>query len=82
MRLPSRDWAALAFFLDIAERGHGLHAMRDDRDHYVMVSILGFGDASVPAAAERLARTARADDSCRTAKTASSLYCFPARRHE
>lgn len=47
-----------AFFLDIAGAGTQLHAIRDDRD-YVMVSILGFGDASaVSAAAERLARTA------------------------
>ena len=33
-----------AFFLDIAGAGTQLHAIRDDRD-YVMVSILGFGDA-------------------------------------
>jgi hypothetical protein len=47
-----------AFFLDIAGAGTQLHALRDDRD-YVMVSILGFGDAAaVSAAAERLARTA------------------------
>ena len=35
-----------------------LHVIRDDRD-YVMVSILGFGDAAaVSEAAERLARAA------------------------
>jgi hypothetical protein len=35
-----------------------LHAIRDDRE-YVMISVLGFGDAaSVSAAAERLARAA------------------------
>ncbi len=47
-----------AFFLDIAGAGTQLHAIRDDRD-YVMVSILGFGDAAqVSPAAERLARAA------------------------
>jgi hypothetical protein len=47
-----------AFFLDIAGAGTQLHAIRDDRD-YVMVSILGFGDApAVSGAAERLARAA------------------------
>ena len=47
-----------AFYLDIAGAGIQLHAIRDDRD-YVIVSILGFGDAtSVSAAAERLVRTA------------------------
>ena len=48
----------VAFFLDLAEAGTQLHAIRDDRD-YVMVSILGFGDApAVSVAAERLARAA------------------------
>jgi hypothetical protein len=47
-----------AFFLDIAGAGTQLHLIRDDRD-YVMVSILGFGDAvAVSAAAERIARAA------------------------
>jgi len=47
-----------AFFLDIARAGTQLHAIRDDRD-YVMVSILGFGDAAaVSTAAERLVRAA------------------------
>ncbi len=47
-----------AFFQDIEGAGTQLHVIRDDRDH-VMVSILGFGDASaVSAAAERLARAA------------------------
>jgi hypothetical protein len=47
-----------AFYLDIAGAGTQLHAIRDDRD-YVMISILGFGDAaSVSPAAERLARVA------------------------
>ena len=47
-----------AFFLDIAGAGTQLHVIRDDRD-YVMVSILGFGDAAaVSAAAERVARAA------------------------
>jgi hypothetical protein len=47
-----------AFYLDIAGAGTQLHAIRDARD-YVMISILGFGDAaSVSPAAERLARVA------------------------
>jgi hypothetical protein len=47
-----------AFYLDIAGAGTQLHVVRDDRD-YVMVSILGFGDApQVSAAAERIARAA------------------------
>src|ERR1017187_3404428 len=47
-----------AFFLDIAGAGTQLHVIRDDGD-YVMVSILGFGDAAaVSAAAERVARAA------------------------
>jgi hypothetical protein len=49
---------SIAFFLDIAGAGTQLHVIRDDRD-YVMVSILGFGDAAaVSAAAERIARAA------------------------
>jgi hypothetical protein len=49
-----------AFYLDIAGAGTQLHVIRDDRD-YVMVSILGFGDAAtVSAAAERLAQAALA----------------------
>jgi hypothetical protein len=47
-----------AFYLDIAGAGTQLHAIRDDRD-YVMVSILGLGDAAaVSTAAERLVRAA------------------------
>jgi len=47
-----------AFFLDIAGAGTQLHVIRGDRD-YVMVSILGFGDAAaVSGAAERIARAA------------------------
>ena len=47
-----------AFFLDIAGAGTQLHAIKGERD-YVMVSILGFGDAAaVSTAAERLARAA------------------------
>ena len=47
-----------AFYLDIAGAGTQLYVIRDDRD-YVMVSILGFGDAeAVSAAAERMARAA------------------------
>jgi len=47
-----------AFYLDIARAGTQLHVVREDRD-YVMVSILGFGDApQVSAAAERIARAA------------------------
>lgn len=50
--------AGTAFFLDIAGAGTQLHAIRGDRD-YVLVSILGFGDAAaVSGAAERIARTA------------------------
>ena len=49
-----------AFFLDIAGAGTQLHVIRGDRD-YVMVSILGFGEApQVSIAAERLARAALA----------------------
>jgi hypothetical protein len=45
-----------AFFLDIAGAGTQLHVIRGDRD-YVMVSILGFGDADqVSLAAVQLAR--------------------------
>jgi hypothetical protein len=51
-------FGSTAFYLDIAGAGTQLHVIRDDRD-YVMVSILGFGDATaVSAAAERLARAA------------------------
>ena len=47
-----------ALYLDIAGAGTQLHVVREDRD-YVMVSILGFGDApQVSAAAERIARAA------------------------
>jgi hypothetical protein len=47
-----------AFYLDIAGAGTQLHVIRGDRD-YVMVSILGFGDATaVSAAAERVAPAA------------------------
>ena len=48
----------VAFYLDIAGAGTQLHVIRDDRD-YLMVSILGFGEApAVYAAAERVARAA------------------------
>jgi hypothetical protein len=51
---------SIAFFLDIAGAGTQLHVIRDDRD-YVMVSILGFGDAAaVSAAAEQIVRVALA----------------------
>jgi hypothetical protein len=47
-----------AFYLDIAGAGTQLHVVREDRA-YVMVSILGFGDAPhVSTAAERIARAA------------------------
>ena len=47
-----------AFFLDVAGAGTQLHVIRGERD-YVMVSILGCGDAAVVShAAEQLARTA------------------------
>ena len=47
-----------AFFLDVAGAGTQLHVIRDGRD-YLMVSILGFGDAGqVSPAAERIARAA------------------------
>jgi hypothetical protein len=50
----------VAFFLDIAGAGTQLHFIRGDRD-YLMVSILGFGDAgAVSAAAEEIARAALA----------------------
>jgi len=46
------------FFLDIVRAGTQLHAIRGDRE-YVMISILGFGDAAqVSPAAERLAKIA------------------------
>ena len=46
------------FYLDIAGAGTQLHVIREDRD-YLMISILGFGDAAhVSAAAERLAKIA------------------------
>ena len=49
-----------AFFLDIAGAGTQLHVIRGDRN-YVMVSILGFGEApQVSIAAENLARAALA----------------------
>jgi hypothetical protein len=54
---PVRGIGTCAFFLDIADAGTQLHIIREDRD-YVLVSILGFGDAGhVSAAAERIART-------------------------
>ena len=47
-----------AFYLDIAGAGTQLHVIRGDRD-YVMVSVLGFGEApDVSQAAERMARAA------------------------
>jgi hypothetical protein len=52
------DLGSAAFYLDISGAGTQLHVVRDDHD-YVMVSILGFGDATqVSAAAERMARAA------------------------
>ena len=49
-----------AFFMDIAGAGVQLHVIRGERDA-VMISILGFGEASqVSAAAEGLARKALA----------------------
>ena len=46
-----------AFYLDIRGAGTQLHVIRGDRD-YIMVSILGLGDAAaVSAAAEQVART-------------------------
>jgi len=46
------------FFLDIAGAGTQLHAIRGDRE-YVMISILGFGNApQVSIAAERLVKIA------------------------
>ena len=54
----AEGFGGVAFFLDIEGAGTQLHVIRDDRD-YVMVSILGFGDAAqVSAAAERVARAA------------------------
>jgi hypothetical protein len=54
---PVNGIGTRAFFLDIADAGTQLHIIRDDRD-YVLISILGFGDAAhVSAAAERIART-------------------------
>ncbi len=53
---PAPGIGTAAFFLDIAEAGTQLHVIRDDRD-YVLVSILGFGDAQhVSTAAEKIAR--------------------------
>ncbi|MCU1236034.1 MAG: hypothetical protein JWP63_4001 [Candidatus Solibacter sp.] len=49
-----------AFLLEIAGAGAQVHAIRGERD-YVMISILGLGDAdAVGPAAERLARAALA----------------------
>jgi hypothetical protein len=51
-------FGAAAFFLEIAGAGAQLHVIHGERD-YLMVSILGLGDApAVTPAAERLARTA------------------------
>ena len=48
----------VGFYLDIAGAGTQLHVIRGERD-YVMVSVLGFGDAAaVSRAAEQLARAA------------------------
>ena len=47
-----------AFFLDIEGAGTQLHVIRGDRE-YLLVSVLGFGDAAhVSAAAEQIARKA------------------------
>ena len=47
-----------AFFLDIADVGTQLHVLRGDRG-YLLVSVLGFGEArQVSAAAEKIARQA------------------------
>jgi hypothetical protein len=49
---------SMAFYLDIAGAGTQLHVVRGDRD-YLMVSILGFGEAqAVSVAAEQVARAA------------------------
>ncbi|MEO8593613.1 MAG: hypothetical protein ABI759_09840 [Candidatus Solibacter sp.] len=49
---------ATAFYLDIEGAGTQLHVVRDDGE-YVMLSVLGFGDAAqVSPAAERLVRIA------------------------
>ena len=54
---PAAAFGAKAFFLDIAGGGTQLHVIRG-RD-YLMVSVLGFGDAAhVSAAVEQMARTA------------------------
>jgi hypothetical protein len=46
------------FYLDIAGAGTQLHVIREERE-YVMISILGLGDATqVSAAAQRLAKIA------------------------
>ena len=51
---------ARAFFLDIAGAGTQLHVIHGERN-YLMVSVLGFGEAAeVSAAAERMARKALA----------------------
>lgn len=56
----SSGLGSTAFYLDIASAGTQLHVIRDGRD-YVMVSILGMGEAAqVSPAAERLARAALA----------------------
>jgi hypothetical protein len=52
------EFGTTAFFLDIDGAGTQLHVVRGERD-YVMVSILGFGEApTVSAAATRVAKAA------------------------
>jgi hypothetical protein len=55
---PVRGLGTVAFYLDIASAGTQLHVIRGERE-YVMVSVLGFGNATlVSEAAENLARAA------------------------
>ena len=52
------EFGGAAFYLDVAGAGTQLHVIREDRQ-YLMISVLGFGDAEhVSAAAARLARIA------------------------
>jgi hypothetical protein len=55
---PANGIGTEAFFLDIANAGTQLHVIRGERE-YVMISVLGFGDAAeVSPVAEKLARAA------------------------
>jgi hypothetical protein len=54
---PAPGFGPAAFFLDIAGAGTQLHVIRGHE--YLLVSVLGFGDAAqVSAAAEKMARAA------------------------